>query len=317
MNKKSAEKMLKAKHNKFLASIKDDKVKAVINKDSIITGGAIASMLLNEKVNDYDYYFRNIDTVELVANYFVKQFIEEHPDQNIIPQVIRTDDRVKVLIKSVGLVSENETNPYQYFENSPEGEGIEFVEQSTQIIADADEIPAKELEDERDLSPDRKEKKPYRPVFMTSNAITLSDGIQLILRFIGDPKEIHKNYDFIHCTNYWLSNDQKIYLNQDALESLLSKHLKYIGSLYPVCSVIRTRKFIKRGWHINAGQYIKMLFQISQLDLTNIEVLEDQLIGVDNAYFHQIIEFFKKKKEEDNKFEIDQTYLISIIDKIF
>ena len=60
-----------------------------------------------------------------------------------------------------------------------------------------------------------------------------------------------------------------------------------------------------------------MCFQISELDLTNIEVLEDQLTGVDQAYFHQIIEFFQKKKSEDENFEIKLPYLISIVDKIF
>ena len=34
--------------------------------------------------------------------------------------------------------------------------------------------------------------------------------------------------------------------------------------------MIRTRKFLKRGWHINAGQYLKMCFQISELDLSDI-----------------------------------------------
>jgi hypothetical protein len=56
-------------------------------------------------------------------------------------------------------------------------------------------------------------------------------------------------------------------LRAEALESILTKELRYVGSRYPLCSVIRTRKFLARGWTINAGQYVKMCFQISQLDL--------------------------------------------------
>jgi hypothetical protein len=43
------------------------------------------------------------------------------------------------------------------------------------------------------------------------------------------------------------------------------------------------KKFIQRGWTVN-GRNLKMLFQVSELDLKNIEVLEEQ-IGVDVAYF--------------------------------
>ena len=48
---------------------------------------------------------------------------------------------------------------------------------------------------------------------------------------------------------------------------LLARQLVYQGSKYPICSMIRTRKFLQRGWHINAGQYLKMAFQVSELDL--------------------------------------------------
>jgi hypothetical protein len=141
--------------------------------------------------------------------------------------------------------------------------------------------------------------------------------VQLVMRFWGNPEDIHKNYDFVHCCNYWTSKDKKLTLNPDALESILSKQLTYQGSLYPVCSVIRMRKFIKTGWYINAGQILKMLFQISELELTDPLVLEEQLTGVDAAYFFQVIAWCKKKKEENPEFVITVPYLCSIIDKIF
>jgi len=71
------------------------------------------------------------------------------------------------------------------------------------------------------------------------------------------------------------------------------------------------------GWYINAGQILKMLFQISQLDLTDINVLEEQLTGVDAAYFCQVIEYCKKRQEEDKELKVTVPYLCSIIDKIF
>ena len=145
----------------------------------------------------------------------------------------------------------------------------------------------------------------------------MADKIQLVVRFYGSPDVIHENYDFVHCTNYFDFGTGELVLKPEALECLINKELKYQGSKYPLCSVIRTRKFIKRGFHINAGQYLKMCFQISQLDLTNVDVLEDQLVGVDSAYFMTLIDALRSQQEKDPTFKVEESYVTSIIDRIF
>ena len=102
-------------------------------------------------------------------------------------------------------------------------------------------------------------------------------------------------------------------LRPAALEALLSKELRYVGSKYPICSIVRLRKFIERGWRINAGQILKMAMQISELNLKDVTVLEDQLTGVDTAYFIQLLERLKEKYPE----KVDAAYLVEIIDRIF
>lgn len=133
------------------------------------------------------------------------------------------------------------------------------------------------------------------------------------MRFYGEPEEIHKNYDFIHCTNYWTSWDGNLVLNQPALESLLAKELRYVGSKYPVCSLFRLRKFIQRQWTVNAGQILKIAMQISALDLTDIKVLEDQLTGVDVAFFIDLVDKLKEKDPE----KVNSAYLVEIVDQLF
>jgi hypothetical protein len=291
--------VLAKKHKDFLLSIQDENVRNLVKDNSIITGGAIASMLLNEKVNDFDYYFRNRETVEAVANYYVNRF-NDKVDPTVKPIVKITDEgRITIHIQSNGIISENQNE--QSYEEAADFGDAEYV---TNTLG---EEPEQELDD----------KSKYRPIFMSGNAITLSNKVQLVVRFYGEPEEIHKNYDFAHCCNYWESHNGKITIKQEALESLLSKHLVYKGSLYPLCSVIRTRKLIKAGWHINAGQYLKMCIQLSQLNLLDIKVLEDQLTGVDSAYFFQVIEYCRKRQEENNEFELSVPYLITVIDRIF
>lgn len=331
MKKKTINTVVCKKFDELLASISDEQVRELIKTNTIITGGSITSMLLKEDVNDFDLYFTNKETVLAVAHYYVSKFKEstvqkhnngddilikvldgDHPDGDDWAQIGGPEKgRVKIYLKSSGIAGESGTEDYQYFESRPPEEGEEFIDNIISNVSEVDEIHPAEVE----------VKPKYRPIFLSANAITLSDKVQIIIRFYGEPKEIHDNYDYVHCTNYWYSKTREVVLNQQALEAILSKELIYIGSKYPLCSIIRTRKFLKRGWTINAGQYLKMCFQVSKLDLTNIAVLEDQLIGVDVAYFAQLIDAVKnhsgKEKKDGKEFKIDYGYLATIIDKMF
>jgi len=300
---------LTKKINDWLKSIKDVKVRELAYKDVIVTGGAIASMLLGEKVNDFDLYFRTKSTTIAVAKYYVKQFNKVNDlkgklgavpyEPTVIEDQIENckgeiENRVIIFMKSAGVAGENQKD-YRYFENLSETATINFVNSTAKKI--------------------RKTKGKYKPVFMTDNAITLTGKIQLVIRFYGEPNEIHANYDFVHATCYWDHANKKLELPAKALECLLSRTLIYNGSLYPVASIFRTKKFIERGWRITAGQQLKMIFQVSELNLNDFHVLREQLIGVDVAYMFQLIEAVKEMSSKGEK--IDATYLAALIDKIF
>ncbi|MDA8221487.1 MAG: hypothetical protein M0Z35_07190 [Desulfitobacterium hafniense] len=300
MKAKTIKAVLTKKHKDFVASIQDEEVRNLVDKNSIITGGSIVSMLLNEKVNDFDYYFTDKATVLAVANYYVNKFNELNPGKSPFPVVVETDERVRIRVQSAGVASETQESEYQYFETVDPSEGTEYVEQIVEV-----------------LNEEVEEKPNYRPIFLTDNAITLSGKIQLVIRFFGEPEVIHDNYDFIHAMCYWRSENNHLDLPRNSLEAILTRELVYHGSRYPLASVIRTRKFIQRGWTINAGQYLKMCLQINELDLNDIKVLEDQLTGMDAAYFVQILSYLKKRIEEDENFKLTSAYLIEIIDRMF
>ena len=290
MKAKTIEILLRKKVDNWLSSIKNEKVVELARENTIITGGCIASMLLHEKVNDYDFYFRNKETAKAVAHYYVSLFNESY-DRNI--EVVEEDDRIKIHVRSAGVAAEKKTDVHQFLDNvSP------FSEDDSDFSLEQDNTG---------------ENPNYHPVFITCNAITLSNRIQLVLRFYGDPDTIHESYDFIHCTNYWCCSDSKLVLRKEALLSLLEKNLYYTGSKYPLCSIIRTRKFISRNWTCNAGQYLKMCMQLNNLDLTSIDVLEDQLIGVDIIYFSELLSSLRDKCSD----KVNHTYLMEIIDRMF
>jgi hypothetical protein len=318
MKAKTIKAVLRKKIEDWVSTIEEPAVKEAVQKDTIVTGGCIASMLLGEEVNDVDVYFRHKETAVLVANYYLARF---KPAQKAgigcKMEVVDAGDRVKIVIKSAGIASEDGTpQPYRYFEGvSTEGAAAAYVDDiMATVVQDRGEIQdAFEQEQERAREAEDEGKPRYRPVFMSTNAIMLSQRLQIVLRFFGEPDEIHANYDFAHCMNYWQSWDGHLELRAKSLEALLARELRYAGSKYPICSLFRVRKFVARGWRINAGQILKMVMQISELDLKDIKVLEDQLTGVDVAYFTELVVKLKEKDPE----KVNSAYLVEILDRMF
>lgn len=310
MKAKTIKAVLRKKIDSWLTSIEDETVRAAAKKGTIVTGGAIASMLLKEPVNDFDIYFRDHATALAVAKYYIGKF--EQKNKAGIPCKISIMDeagRIRIVVKSAGIASDEGTQvPYEYFEGRPDEAADTYV---GAVMKNPGEI--EDAYQETESAALANDDAGYKPIFMSTNAITLSGKVQLVFRFYGEPDAIHENYDFIHCTNFWTSWNSELTLRQPALESLLARELRYVGSKYPVCSVIRLRKFINRHWTINAGQILKILMQISALDLTDPSVLEDQLTGVDAAYFVQLMEKLKEKDPE----KVNTAYLVEIIDRMF
>ncbi len=268
-----------------------------IKKHVIVTGGCITSMLLGEHPNDFDVYFSDSHTCGMLAEFYVRKY--KPTNARICDlSVIVEEDRVRVKIPSVGaLGGEDEdggTNEYEYFEQTSGDEAADYLEKHF-----IKETEGKEL---------------YKVLMITENAITLSGRVQIITRFVGDPTEIHTNFDFVHTTNYWTYSGGLV-INLPALQTTIARELIYIGSKYPICSLFRIRKFINRGWTISAGQIFKIGYDVNKLDLDDIEILHDQLTGVDAAYFHEVIEILRRAQDRGKT--IDRTYLFELIGRIF
>ena len=307
MKSRTIKKTIFKKINEWIESITDEVVKNAVRQDLIVTGGSIASMLLGQEVNDFDIYFKTRKTVELVSEYYVNKinqiYINRFSDSKImvidsekIPKLNYEDsvEAAKWNHFKEGLLRDNERRMKIYIPH------IGYWRRSDE----KESTMAGEVEENS-----------FSPVYLTENAITLSDDIQLVIRFFGDAETIHKNYDFAHATSYFHFENGKYHLvlRPDAMEALLTKELIYIGSKYPLTSIIRTKKFLNRGFTITVGTYLKILWQVAELDLKDPIVLQEQLIGVDIAYFSQLIEILSKVNPE----KLTYNYISEIIDRVF
>jgi len=326
MKKKTINAVITKKFDEWLDSISDEEVKKLVEKNTVITGGCIASMINNEKVSDFDVYFTNRETVLAVAKYYIGKFREMKPDGPLIrlytgddfanPDSELSQEYARQKAIPDDAEEGRDIDLVDFYEmNSPSKEEgrvfiyIRGVGISAEKPIDFDDCENPLDEDVEDTEDKTKPK--YRPVFFSSNAITLSDKIQIVTRFYGTPEQIHSNFDYVHATNYWTSGEGRVVFSIEAYEACHNKELIYVGSKYPVCSLFRMRKFISRGFTITAGEILKIAMNINEFDLTDVRVLRDQLIGVDSAYFSSLIDAIKSKDK------VDRHYLTTIINKMF
>lgn len=269
---------------------------------TVVTGGCIASMLLKEPVNDYDIYFTSQKALIKVLDYF-RELIGGGVDgvvavsgANFAPKL--KEEHILESDQSGLYANATFTKTAEVWEAYADTGAIDhlglFMAGSGQWSQSKKDLP---------------EGKKFWPVFASQNALTLSDKVQLVFRFTGDAEHIHENYDFVHATNYF-TRDAGLVLNTEACAALLSRELIYKGSRYPLASIFRTRKFIKRGWAIHIGNYVKMAMQLNALDLKDLSTLRDQLTGVDAAYLNWIIAKCAKTEA------ITEDYVCELVDKI-
>ena len=99
------------------------------------------------------------------------------------------------------------------------------------------------------IGPAPLEETPYTEFFVngkiiTANAITLSNRLQYIIR--ADFKSAKVMFDYVHCmVNYDLKED-KLWVSQEQLESILEKKL-IINNAHSV-TVYRADKYRSKGW---------------------------------------------------------------------
>lgn len=284
MKLKTIKHILESKMDKWVESVADENVKKAIKRSAIVTGGAIASMLLKEDVNDFDIYFKNKEDLRIIC---------EHYTKNTDIEILDGEDK-----EYKGTLREELDG----------GIGASYS------LIEKDQIKLWIGDDGyRKVKHEEIKENSFVPLYFTQNAITLSDKLQIVIRFNGEIDKIHENYDFVHATNSYDYDKKELNLRKEALEVLLTKELRYIGSKYPLTSIIRTKKFIKRNWSITAGEYLKIMWQVAELDLTDVNVLSEQLAGVDVAYFRAMIVALQKQQNE----KITYPYICEIIDKIF
>jgi len=208
-----------------------DLVPILIENDVFIAGGAITSIFTNNKINDYDIYFREYKNM---LN--IKLFLEEN--------------KFKLLFKSDNALSYKRDNV----------------------------------------------------------------NIQLIKKIYGKPEDIINQFDYTICMGAYDFSSRKFIFNEHFLQHNAQRQLIFnINAKYPICSLYRMLKYIKRGYIISGGEIIKLSLCVNNLKMETFADLKEQLEGIDTMFLKDLTDRLLSYEYANKKYDFLES--ITIIDK--
>lgn len=121
----------------------------------------------------------------------------------------------------------------------------------------------------------------------TSRAVTFKkDGkvVQVIMCLLGEPEEILQAFDFTICAAALAKKDDEweLFMHDDFFEHLAGRILVFTGSSFPLASLKRVVKYIRRGYNICDENLIAIAKMIAEMvNFENYEELERHIDGMD------------------------------------
>jgi hypothetical protein len=158
-----------------------------------------------------------------------------------------------------------------------------------------------------------KDRKKYKCNLITDNAINLSDKIQIITKWYGEPKEVVNNFDWAHIKSFYDIKEGKLTLCDNVYQLIVEKELKYTGSKYPLSSLFRLNKYIAKGWTISNFDLLKIIMDTIKVltkknNISKVEAVKASEEEEFNA-FDTIEESQTTIKEENKIYNSDEVFI--------
>lgn len=114
----------------------------------------------------------------------------------------------------------------------------------------------------------------------------------------GDPQHVIQSFDFTICQAAFVP-DYTFIFGPRFMQHLAQRRLVFnLKAEYPICSLFRARKFIKRGFDFPGIEAIKLGLSIQKLQISTYSDLKKQLMGIDTLF---LAELTRRLEEEGAK----------------
>ena len=135
----------------------------------------------------------------------------------------------------------------------------------------------------------------WEKVFESDRALSYQRDrklIQLIKIITGPPSEVIQEFDFTVCSaalelkateqNGETEITGTVLLHDDFFEHLAARVVVFTGSRFPLASLARAFKYVKKGYHICDENIIRLASDVAaSIDWTNEQEVESQIDGMD------------------------------------
>jgi len=162
--------------------------------------------------------------------------------------------------------------------------------------------------------------KDWKPVFESDSAVSYNiNGVrfQLIKKVFGTPEEVIKNFDFSVCMcACTLAPEKKIIMDDNFLYHLAQRTLYFnINAKYPISSLWRVKKYLKKDFTFPAIEAIKISLAINNLNIKSYIDLKEQLEGIDTLFLADLTDALLLKKDAVYDFREAIEYMNDILSK--
>lgn len=154
---------------------------------------------------------------------------------------------------------------------------------------------------------------------ITENSINFKDKIQIITKFYGTPEEVVSKFDWAHIKSYYKYPDTLV-INDNVYKLIVEKELIYTGSDYPMSSIMRLKKYIKKGWTVSNTTILHICLDLIEAFRNPVKKFKENNInlkdlGISSVY-PGIIEF-STEQDYEHKFNVDEVlYHLNGIDPL-
>ena len=124
------------------------------------------------------------------------------------------------------------------------------------------------------------------------------DCYQLICASFGTPESVIKRFDFTCCMAAWNPKTQEFLLDPLFLKHSSQRRLIFnTATEFPICSLWRAFKFVKRGWKLPGTEAIKISLRVHSLNIADRQELKRQLMGIDTLFLKDLTDALTEKGE--------------------
>ena len=152
----------------------------------------------------------------------------------------------------------------------------------------------------------------FKVAFTSPNAISYKKDkicIQLIVmpELIGLGCDgLLAGFDFTVCMGAFSMKEDRFYHDEDFLIDLSEKRLIFnIKAKYPIASMYRVLKYIKKGYKISGLEIVKISLSIHNLKMETYRDLRQQLMGIDTLFLKELTDNLLSPDKENLEYDFD------------